>query len=107
KAVPQAIARLVQRSPGVGPDDAVLGQPAAALELDHRPASVVTELAPGVVDGGEAEGHEAALDVTDRFSAVAVTVQAHYAMVRSPPPPRRRKRSGIVSYPPAGWRMLR
>src|SRR5690606_6956070 len=67
QTVPQAVSRLVEGAPGVGPDHAIRVQAPAALEVGDGAASAFTELAARIQAGGEPQRGQPVLDVTNGF----------------------------------------
>src|SRR5690606_33061930 len=82
QAVAESIPGLVQRPPGVGTDDAVGGQTAAGLELQHGTLGAGTELPAHVGFGAQPESDQTILDVPDGFAGVTQAIEAHGAIVR-------------------------
>src|SRR5690606_28727433 len=88
ETITEAVSGLIQGTPRLGTDHAIGVEAAAPLELDHRLAGSVAELATVVVATHETERGQPVLDVADGFPGVAQPIQAHPGMVRDSRPRR-------------------
>jgi hypothetical protein len=77
EAVPEAVARIYEGSPGVWSHDPVDRKPANGLEFRDRPLRSVSEDALRIVTDGEPERAQPVLDITNRLTSVSKVVEPH------------------------------